>query len=38
VLHLAGKVAFGVDVGDLLELEGAFEAPEGLSLANFKAK
>jgi len=25
VLHLAGGVAFGVDVGDLLELEGAFE-------------
>ena len=25
VLHLAGRVAFGVDVGDLLELEGAFE-------------
>jgi hypothetical protein len=23
VLHLAGRVAFGVDVGDLLELEGA---------------
>ena len=25
VLHLAGGVAFGVDVGDLLELECAFE-------------
>ena len=25
VLHLTGGVAFGVDVGDLLELEGAFE-------------
>ena len=25
VLHLACRVAFGVDVGDLLELEGAFE-------------
>ena len=25
VLHLAGGVAFGVDVGDLLELERAFE-------------
>lgn len=25
VLHLAGGVAFGVDVGDLLQLEGAFE-------------
>ena len=25
MLHLAGGVAFGVDVGDLLELEGAFE-------------
>ena len=25
VLHLASGVAFGVDVGDLLELEGAFE-------------
>jgi len=24
VLHLAGGVAFGVDVGDLLELEGSF--------------
>ena len=27
VLHLAGRVAFGVDVGDLLEVERAFEAP-----------
>jgi hypothetical protein len=26
VLHLARWVAFGVDVGDLLELERAFEA------------
>jgi hypothetical protein len=25
VLHLAGGVAFGVDVGDFLELERAFE-------------
>jgi hypothetical protein len=25
VLHLAGRVAFGVDAGDLLELERAFE-------------
>ena len=25
VLHLAGGVAFGVDVGDLLELEGSLE-------------
>ena len=25
MLHLAGGVAFGVDVGDLLELERAFE-------------
>src|SRR5580692_883132 len=25
VLHLAGGVAFGVDVGDLLQLQGAFE-------------
>ena len=25
VLHLAGGVAFGVDVGDLFELEGSFE-------------
>ena len=25
VLHLAGRVAFGVDVGDFLELEGSFE-------------
>jgi hypothetical protein len=25
VLHLAGGIAFGVDVGDLFELEGSFE-------------
>ena len=25
MLHLARRVAFGVDVGDLLELEGSFE-------------
>ena len=25
VLHLAGRIAFGVDVGDLLQLERAFE-------------
>jgi len=26
VLHLARRVAFGVDVGDLLQLEGALES------------
>jgi hypothetical protein len=36
VLHFARRVAFGVDVGDLLELERAFEAPEGFSLSNLK--
>jgi hypothetical protein len=28
VLHLAGRVAFGLDAGDFLELEGAFEGDD----------
>jgi len=38
VLHLAGRVAFGVDVGDLLELERAFEGQIKFSEPNFTSK
>jgi hypothetical protein len=33
MLHLAGGVAFGVDVGDLLELEGTFEGDGAVDAA-----